>query len=251
MYVESRGGVVDGWNCMWSRTITNVSAVLTNYNRQERGVGYQDLLEKAEFMRRLAESRVKGITKPPPAAEEEEALAAAAAASAGPTAGEAAASTASTSSSASSGPSASASASAGGAGEKKEAAAAKAVDEAARYEKALEEIMKMRVSEIKQELDLLKVSHKGLFEKCEFAEVLAKARLAPGACVYIYIYIYILYILYIVTNNRSLGRARDCRRSTADLRLISPNNPSTPRLVSQRTAAATWTRTRTPANIAP
>ena len=141
-------------------------------------MGYQDLLEKAEFTRRLAEARVKGITKPPPAPAEEEP--APSAASAGPTAGEA--STASTSSSGSSGPSASASASASAGAGEKTSEEAKAVDEAARYEKALEEIMKMRVSEIKQELDLLKVSHKGLFEKREFAEALAKARLAPGAC---------------------------------------------------------------------
>lgn len=178
MYVYGR---IDQWIglTVWSdsgppRLLLTPPITRNPKNRQERGVGYQDLLEKAEFTRRLAEARVKGITKPPPAPAEEEP--APSAASAGPTAGEA--STASTSSSGSSGPSASASA---GAGEKK-SEEAKAVDEAARYEKALEEIMKMRVSEIKQELDLLKVSHKGLFEKREFAEALAKARLAPGAC---------------------------------------------------------------------
>ncbi len=143
--------------------------------QQERGVGYQDLLEKTEFMRRLAEARVKGITKPPPEAE--------AAAAAEPEA--AAAATGS-----SSGPSASSAASGAGAGpgpaaaepKPKEEKKDKVMDEAARYEKALEEIMKMRVSEIKKELDLLKVSHAGLMEKREFAEVLAKARMEPGAC---------------------------------------------------------------------
>jgi hypothetical protein len=154
--------------------------------QQERGVGYQDLLEKAEFMRRLAEARVKGVTKPPPEDAAEEASASAAS---GPTPGT---SSTGTGTGTGSGPSASASTSTasgpwGGAGaaeaeqgqQKKE----KAVDEAARYEKALEEIMKMRVSEMKKELDLLKVAHAGLMEKREFAEALAKARMAPGVCV--------------------------------------------------------------------
>ena len=52
--------------------------------------------------------------------------------------------------------------------------------QATRFAKAMEEIMKLRISEIKKELDLLKVSHKGFFEKKEFAEVLAKARMSSG-----------------------------------------------------------------------
>ena len=52
--------------------------------------------------------------------------------------------------------------------------------QAAKFNKAMEEIIKLRISEIKKELDLFKVSHKGFFEKKEFAEALAKARLSSG-----------------------------------------------------------------------
>ncbi len=125
----------------------------------ERGVNYQDLLEKNEFMQRLAEARVKGITKPPPSEEpaQEEA---------------AEAPKAQQQQQASSPPPPPP--------KQEEAAPKPAVDEAARYAQALEEVMKLRVSEIKKELDLLKVPHTGFFEKKEFAEALAKARLNPS-----------------------------------------------------------------------
>lgn len=49
------------------------------------------------------------------------------------------------------------------------------------YEKALADVMKLRVSEMKKELDLLKVDHRGFFEKGEFAQALARARVGKRA----------------------------------------------------------------------
>lgn len=54
------------------------------------------------------------------------------------------------------------------------------MSEAELYEKTLEAVMKMRVSEMKKELDLLKVDSRGFFEKGDFAQALARARLDPG-----------------------------------------------------------------------
>lgn len=53
-------------------------------------------------------------------------------------------------------------------------------DEQAKYEKAYKKVMEMRISEIKKELDVLKVSYKGFMEKSDFAQALAKARIEGG-----------------------------------------------------------------------
>jgi len=118
---------------------------------EERGVEWRDLLEKNEFMQRLAEARVKGITKPPPPVEEEgkkrEEMKAA-----DRTRTEWASSASSSSSSSQPPPK-----------EEPVAPAAAAetpnMDEAARYSKALAEVMKLKVrlweeeEERKREMD--------------------------------------------------------------------------------------------------
>eukprot|EP00624_Nannochloropsis_granulata_P005127 evm.model.NODE_3626_length_8950_cov_31.154636.1 len=102
---------------------------------EERGVEWRDLLEKNEFALRLAEARVRGTTKPPPPVEEKGKKEEEVKAAEQPRA--------ESSSSASSPPPPS--------NEEPAAAAAAAaattpkIDEAARYTKALAEVMKLKV----------------------------------------------------------------------------------------------------------
>jgi hypothetical protein len=56
---------------------------------------------------------------------------------------------------------------------------AKATKAPATYEEVLAEVMKMKVGDMKKELDVWGVSHQGFFEKGEFAQALAQARVNP------------------------------------------------------------------------
>jgi hypothetical protein len=100
---------------------------------EERGVEWRDLLEKNEFVQRLVEARVKGITKPAPPVEEEGKKEEEVKAAEQPRA---------ESSSSSSPPKEEPAAAAAAAAE----AATPKMDEAARrYSKALAEVMKLKV----------------------------------------------------------------------------------------------------------
>lgn len=112
---------------------------------EERGVDWKDLLEKEEFMHRLASARVQGITKPSPSVEEtnEEA-----ASTVGGDQSQTQSANSSSSSSSFSSSSSSSSSTTYSEGKEKGGGKTKVakVDEATRHSEVLAEVMKLKVS---------------------------------------------------------------------------------------------------------